>query len=83
MDIFEKYKLSDSNLFFFEFGDIIFSMERMNFVGAPVNVNEVAAPYNGSHRFYGNVGHVGANDFPNAAVDIAFGVLPENTSPKF
>jgi hypothetical protein len=66
-----------------QFGDIMFSMERMNFVGAPVNVNEVAAPYNGSHRFYGNVGHVGTNDFPNEAVNIAFGVLPENAAPKF
>jgi hypothetical protein len=66
-----------------QFGDIMFTMERMNFVGAPVNVNEVAAPYNGSHRFYGNVGHVGTNDFPNDAVNIAFGVLPENATPKF
>jgi hypothetical protein len=66
-----------------QFGDIMFSMDRMNFVGAPVNVNEVAAPYNGSHRFYGNVGHVGTNDFPNDAVNIAFGVLPENAAPKF
>ena len=66
-----------------QFGDIMFTMERMNFVGAPVNVNEVAAPYNGSHRFYGNVGHVGTNAFPNAAVNIAFGVLPENANPNF
>jgi hypothetical protein len=66
-----------------QFGDIMFSMDRMSFVGAPVNVNEVAPPYNGSHRFYGNVGHVGTNQFPNEAVNIAFGVLPENASPTF
>jgi hypothetical protein len=66
-----------------QFGDIMFTMERMNFIGTPVNVNEVAAPYNNTHRFYGNVGHVGLNDFPNAAVDIAFGVLPENANPTF
>jgi len=58
-------------------------MDRMNFVGAPVNVSKVAAPYNGSHRFYGDLGHVGLNLFPVEAVNIAFGVLPENASPKF
>jgi len=66
-----------------QFGDIMFTMDRMNFVGAPVNVSKVAAPYNGSHRFYGDVGHVGLNNFPVDAVNIAFGVLPENANPKF
>jgi len=53
------------------------------FVGAPVNVTEVVAPYNGSHRFYANVGHGALSEFPIAAVNVAFGVLPENSDPTF
>jgi hypothetical protein len=40
-----------------EYKDIVFSMERMKFVGALVDINAVAAPYNGSHRFSINGGH--------------------------
>jgi hypothetical protein len=58
-------------------------MDRMSFVGAPVNVTEVAAPYNGSHRFYANVRHGALTLFPIAATNIAFGVLPENLNPTF
>jgi hypothetical protein len=66
-----------------QYGDIMFTMERMHFVGAPVNVTQVAAPYNGSHRFYANVGHGALSEFPIAAVNVAFGVLPENSNPTF
>lgn len=66
-----------------QYGDIMFTMERMHFVGAPVNVTEVAAPYNGSHRFYANVGHGALSEFPIASVNVAFGVLPENSNPTF
>jgi hypothetical protein len=40
-----------------EYKDIVFAMERMKFVGALVDINSVAPPYNGSHRFSINGGH--------------------------
>jgi hypothetical protein len=62
-----------------EYGDIIFTMERMGFVGKPVNVTTAAAPYDGSHRFYADAGHDGF-DGPmyEAALNIAWGVPAEN-----
>ena len=46
-----------------QFGDIMFTMERMKFVGQPVNLDTDKAPYGGSHRFYSlTAGHSG---FPN------------------
>jgi hypothetical protein len=62
-----------------EYGDIIFTMERMGFIGKPMNVTTGAAPYAGTHRFYADAGHDG---FEGAAYDdamnIAWGVPQEN-----
>jgi hypothetical protein len=44
-----------------EYKDIVFAMERLKFVGALVDLNTVAPPYNGSHRLFvtngSNFGH--------------------------
>jgi hypothetical protein len=62
----------------------MFTMDRMKFIGDFVNVDESTAPYGGSHRFYGNKGHNGFPDgFPMDAINIAFGVPPENQTPNF
>jgi len=46
-----------------EYGDIIYAMERMKFMGAPVDINSVAAPYNNSRRLIANgEGHLDFND---------------------
>ncbi|HEY4103512.1 MAG TPA: hypothetical protein VGM44_06455 [Polyangiaceae bacterium] len=68
-----------------QFGDIMFTMQRMNFVGDYVNLDSSTAPYGGSHRFYSLVaGHSGFPDgFPIDAINIAFNVLPENANPTF
>jgi len=60
----------------------MFSIERQHFVGTPVNISTGAAPYNGTHRFYAETGHVTFESFTDA-YNIAFGVLPENAYPKF
>ena len=68
-----------------QFGDIMFTMQRMKFVGDYVNIDSVAAPYGGSHRFYSLA--AGHNSFPNgfpiAAINVAFDVPPENQNPTF
>jgi hypothetical protein len=70
-----------------QFGDIMFTMQRMSFVGNYVNLDDATAvpPYGGSHRFYKlSVGHGGfPTNFPIEAINVAFGVLPENTNPTF
>lgn len=46
-----------------EYGDIIFAMERMQFIGMPVDITSVAAPYDGSHRLIAKgQGHLDFND---------------------
>lgn len=46
-----------------EYGDIIFAMERMKFIGAPVDIKSVAAPYDNSHRLIAQgEGHLDFND---------------------
>jgi hypothetical protein len=67
-----------------QYGDIQWSMDHMKYIGMPVNLSKSAAPYNGSHRFYAPVGHSGfPNGFPMDAINIAFGVPPENQNPAF
>lgn len=61
-------------------GDDQFSMERMGYIGEPVDINTVPYPYNGSHRFLASgEGHSG---FDNAkywpALGIAWGVPQAN-----
>jgi hypothetical protein len=64
-----------------QYGDILFTMERMQFVGAPVNVTTGSAPYGGSHRFYADAGHDGFDSAPyHDALNIAWGVPPENAT---
>jgi hypothetical protein len=68
-----------------QFGDIMFTMQRMKFVGDYVNLDTAKAPYGGSHRFYSLVaGHNGfPSGFPIEAINIAFDVPPENANPTF
>lgn len=60
------------------FASWLFAMERMDYVGEPVDLDVAAAPYGGSHRFYGT----GEFEAHSDAVDVAFGVLPENRGGK-
>jgi hypothetical protein len=61
-------------------GDDLFSMQRMGYIGEPVDINTVPYPYNGSNRFVASgEGHSGFDDekyWP--ALGIAWGVPPEN-----
>jgi hypothetical protein len=66
-----------------EYGDIMFTMERMHFSGQPVNVTKAAPPYSGSHRLYSDAGHGALDMFPVDTLNVAFGVLPENLTPNF
>jgi hypothetical protein len=64
-----------------EYGDIQFTMERMKYVGKPVNVTTAKAPYGGTHRFYADAGHDGFDSAPYYdALNIARGVAPENAA---
>jgi hypothetical protein len=65
-----------------QYGDDMFSMEHMHYVGMPVNISTAQPPYGGSHRFYADTGHVGFDNFTDA-LNIAFGVPPENQHPTF
>jgi hypothetical protein len=66
-----------------QYGDIMFAMDRMSFVGQPVNVGKAAPPYGGSHRFYADVPHGTIVNYPYLALDVAFDVSPENLLPNF
>jgi hypothetical protein len=67
-----------------QYGDIMYTMERMQFVGQPVNISTATAPYGGSHRFYADTGHSAfPGGFPVDAMNIALDVLPENRNPTF
>jgi hypothetical protein len=64
-----------------EYGDIVFAMERMKFIGALVDINKVAPPYNGSHRFQINGGHDPFTDkafWP--AMDVIWATAPEDVT---
>jgi len=64
-----------------EYGDIQFTMERMHFVGKPVNVTTAKAPYDNTHRFYADAGHDGFDSAPYwDALNAAWGVPPENAT---
>src|SRR5260221_11226117 len=60
----------------------MFAMERMHYVGTPVNISTANAAFDGSHRFYADAGHTGFDPTTTPAlidaINIAFGVLPEN-----
>jgi len=40
-----------------QYPEILYSMEKLGYVGKPVNVLQVASPYNGSHRLTNTDGH--------------------------
>ena len=63
-----------------EYGDIIFAMERMKFIGAPVDILSVKAPYNASHRFIAQgQGHLDFNEKAYWPVmDVIWAPAPEN-----
>jgi hypothetical protein len=64
-----------------EYKDIVFAMERMKFVGALVDINAVAPPYNGSHRLQINGGHDPFTDkkfWP--AMDVIWATPPEDVA---
>jgi hypothetical protein len=54
----------------------------MHYVGMPVNISTAQPPYGGSHRFTADTGHGGFDTFTDA-LNIAFGVPPENQRPTF
>lgn len=60
-----------------QYGDIMFSMERMGFIGQPVNISTTDP--GDSHRFYSGAGHDNftGSEF-NAALQKAWGVPDEN-----
>jgi len=63
-----------------EYGDIIFAMERMHYIGALTDISTVAPPYGGSHRLIvKGQGHLDFND--NAywpAMDVVWAVPQAN-----
>jgi hypothetical protein len=63
-----------------QYGDILFAMDRMKYVGAATDVT-TAAPTNGSHRFFINGDH---SDFNGKqfwpTMDIAWSTPPENVA---
>lgn len=69
-----------------QYGDIMFGMHRMGYVGQPVNISlpaNNAGPFT-TNRFYGDVGHSGFDDGSfDKALEYAFGIPPENSNPQF
>jgi hypothetical protein len=67
-----------------QYGDIMFGMERMKYVGMPLNISKNPNPPFNTNRFYGDVGHSGFDDGSfDAALEYAFGIPPENSNPAF
>ncbi len=66
-------------------GDIMFNMHRTKYIGEPV-VLETAGAAPTSHQFFSSgQGHSGFFDYAAAttALEIAFGIPPENRNPAF
>jgi hypothetical protein len=66
-------------------GDIMFDMHRTKYIGEPT-VLEMAGPTPTTHQFFSSgQGHSGFFDYGPAmvALEIAFGIPPENRDPKF
>lgn len=64
-----------------QFPEIQYATETLGYLGEPVNVDEVAPPYDDSHRLVTNAGHAGFCDEGaqwDAACNYLFGVPPEN-----
>jgi hypothetical protein len=69
------------------YGDDLFTMQRMGFLGLPVDIATPLPPCGGSNRLYapatGQVDPLAAPAGFEGALNLAFGVLPENTNPSF
>jgi hypothetical protein len=62
-----------------QYGDIMFSMERMNFVGEFVNVDEAEPPYNSNRLYSLSYGHGNFDEEQFEDVrNYVFGVPEEN-----
>jgi hypothetical protein len=63
-----------------QYPEILYAMEKMGYIGKPVNVLQVAAPYNGSHRLTNNGPHARyCNEAQYAAAcNYMFGVPAQN-----
>ncbi len=63
-----------------EYGDIIFAMDRMKFMGTPVDILATQPPYNNSHRFIATgKGHLDFNEKTYWPVmDVIWAPAPEN-----
>ena len=79
-----------------EYGDSLFAMWKLGFIGPPTDITASAPPFGGTHQILvSNEGHIDFLDAASpalvpadvanidAALDIAFGVLPENMNPTF
>jgi hypothetical protein len=71
-------------------GDIMFNMHRTQYIGLPTVFDKVGTDLSGSNQFFAaNAGHYDFLAAPNgvtntdAALDIAFGIPPENQKPAF
>jgi len=65
------------------YGDEMFAMEALGYLGAPVDVGKASPPYGGSHRFYASVYAISPFEMFTDAMNVAFGVSPENLHPSF
>jgi hypothetical protein len=64
-----------------QFPEIQYALEALGYLGEPVNVEQVAPPYEGSHRLTSSAGHMGfCNEGAewDDACNYMFGVPPEN-----
>jgi hypothetical protein len=64
-----------------QFPEIQYALEALGYLGEPVDVDQVAAPYGGSHRLSTNAGHMGfCNEGAqwDEACNYLFGVPPQN-----
>jgi hypothetical protein len=71
-------------------GDIMFNMHRTQYIGVPTVFDKIGADLSGTNQFFAaTAGHydflAAANGVPNtdAALNIAFGIPPENQQPNF
>jgi hypothetical protein len=63
-----------------QYPEILYAMDHIGYVGQPVDVGQVAPPYDGSHRLTAVAGHIPFCGDPqyDDACNYMFGVPPEN-----
>ena len=67
-------------------GDIMFNMFRTKYVGVPTELEKAGADPSAVHQFFSSgSGHSGFFDYAPAmaAIEVAFGIPPENRNPNF